>query len=162
MDRDDADAQDVKLLSKEDVRTGLSADTIRRAILENLKFIQARGPLLATKNDWYMALAYTVRDRMLENWVRSTEGLRRDGQSAISFGSVSAWLPSSWFCFEPRASPCAPRCWRGWSPRPGVAVGVEPVFCPPRRWRRWRVSWPSSAGSAGPGIRSAGTIRAST
>ncbi len=77
MDREDADAQDVKLLSAEDVRTGLDADTMRRAILENLNFIQARIPVLATRNDWYMALAYTVRDRMLENWVRSTEGLRR-------------------------------------------------------------------------------------
>jgi len=81
MDREDADAQDVRVLSGEDVRTGLGADTIRRAILENLNFIQARVPLLATKNDWYMALAYTVRDRMLENWVRSTEGLRRTARA---------------------------------------------------------------------------------
>jgi len=81
MDREDADAQDVKLLSGEDVRTGLDADTMRRAILENLNFIQARVPLLATRNDWYMALAYTVRDRMLENWVRSTEGLRRTARA---------------------------------------------------------------------------------
>ncbi len=81
MDREDADAQDVELLSGEDVRTGLNADTIRRAILENLNFIQARVPRLATKNDWYMALAYTVRDRMLDNWVRSTEGLRRTARA---------------------------------------------------------------------------------
>ncbi len=71
----------MKLLSGEDVRTGLDAETMRRAILENLNFIQARIPLLATKNDWYMALAYTVRDRMLENWVRSTEGLRRTARA---------------------------------------------------------------------------------
>jgi len=61
----------------EDVRTGTSADAIRRAILENLYFIQARIPRIATINDWYMALAYTVRDRMLDRFIRSTEALSR-------------------------------------------------------------------------------------
>lgn len=81
MVQETADSQDVRLLSGEDVRIGLGADTIRCAILENLNFIQARIPRLATKNDWYMALAYTVRDRMLENWVRSTEGLRKTSRA---------------------------------------------------------------------------------
>jgi len=53
------------------VRTGLSAESIKRAIIDNLNFIQGRIPYLATPNDWYMALAYTVRDRMLERWIRS-------------------------------------------------------------------------------------------
>ena len=61
----------------EDVRTGLSTDTLRRAVLENLYFVQGRIPMLATPNDWYMALAYTVRDRMLDRWVRSIEALRQ-------------------------------------------------------------------------------------
>ncbi|MCE5265510.1 MAG: glycogen/starch/alpha-glucan phosphorylase [Deltaproteobacteria bacterium] len=61
----------------EDVRTGLSSDTIRVAILENLYFIQARIPRIATMNDWYMALSYTVRDRMLDRFIRSTETLRK-------------------------------------------------------------------------------------
>ena len=63
--------------SSEDVRTGLSSDTIRVAILENLYFIQARIPRIATMNDWYMALSYTVRDRMLDRFIRSTETLRK-------------------------------------------------------------------------------------
>lgn len=61
----------------EDVRTGLSVDTVRRAILENLYFIQGRIPMLATRNDWYMALAYTVRDRMFDRWIRSIVALRQ-------------------------------------------------------------------------------------
>lgn len=61
----------------EDVRTGLSTESIKRAILENLNFIQGRIPVLATRNDWYMAIAYTVRDRMLERWVRSILALRK-------------------------------------------------------------------------------------
>lgn len=77
MDREHPVNQSDKTRSCEDVRTGLGTGTIKRAILENLNFIQARIPVLATRNDWYMALAYTVRDRMLDRWVRSMEALRR-------------------------------------------------------------------------------------
>jgi len=63
--------------TREDVRAGLTADAIRDDIPENLYFIQARIPSLATRNDWYMALAYTVRDRMLERWVTSLEAFRQ-------------------------------------------------------------------------------------
>lgn len=87
MDIEDVETQDLMTLSAEDVRTGLSADIIRRAILENLNFIQGRIPRIATKNDWYMAVAYTVRDRMLRHWVRSTEELRLTARSVCYFSA---------------------------------------------------------------------------
>ncbi|MFA5616642.1 MAG: glycogen/starch/alpha-glucan phosphorylase, partial [Syntrophorhabdaceae bacterium] len=87
MDVEDVDVQDLMVVSSEDVRTGLSTDTIRRAILENLNFIQGRMPRIATKNDWYMALAYTVRDRMLSHWVRSTEELRQTVRAVCYFSA---------------------------------------------------------------------------
>ena len=52
----------------EPTRTGLAADTLQRAVLDNLGYLQARLPELATAHDWYMALAYSVRDRMLARW----------------------------------------------------------------------------------------------
>ena len=52
----------------EPTRTGLSAETLQRAVLDNLTYIQARLAELATPYDWYMALAFSVRDRMLERW----------------------------------------------------------------------------------------------
>ena len=48
-----------------DVRTGLGADAIAKALIDNLHCQQAKLPRHATRNDWYMALAYTVRDRAL-------------------------------------------------------------------------------------------------
>ena len=81
MNLEHPEGQEDRLQSREDVRTGLDTDTIRRAIVENLNFIQARTPKLATRNDWYMALAYTVRDRMLDQWVRSTEALRQSARA---------------------------------------------------------------------------------
>jgi len=77
MDEEPIEAEDRMPQPSEDVRTGLSAGAIRRAILENLYFIQARMPQVATMNDWYMALAYTVRDRMLDRFIRSMETLSK-------------------------------------------------------------------------------------
>jgi starch phosphorylase len=64
----------------EPTRTGLSAETLQRAVLDNLTYIQARLPELATPHDWYMALAYTVRDRMLERWQAT---VRADAQRDV-------------------------------------------------------------------------------
>src|SRR5215831_69801 len=57
----------------ESTRTGLTADALRRAVLDNLAYLQARYPEIATPHDWYMALAYTVRDRMLTRWVSTAQ-----------------------------------------------------------------------------------------
>jgi len=57
----------------EPTRTGLAADTLARAVLDNLAYLQASYPGLATAHDWYMALAYSVRDRMLARWVSTVQ-----------------------------------------------------------------------------------------
>src|SRR6516162_7083175 len=57
----------------EDDRTGLSVPVLRRACADNLFYIQGRFPAIATKNDLYMALAYTVRDRLLHRWINTIE-----------------------------------------------------------------------------------------
>lgn len=38
-------------------RAGLDADTIATALIDNLHCLQAKLPRIATRNDWYMALA---------------------------------------------------------------------------------------------------------
>jgi starch phosphorylase len=57
----------------EDDRTGLSVETLRRAMLDNLYYIQGKFPAIATPHDYYMALAYTVRDRLLQRWLATTQ-----------------------------------------------------------------------------------------
>jgi len=61
----------------QDIRTGMSAASLKQAILDNLYYTQGRLPDLATPNNWYMAVAYSVRDRMLERFIRALRGLRR-------------------------------------------------------------------------------------
>jgi starch phosphorylase len=53
------------------IRTGLDVRSIQRDLLENLFYIQGKFPEVATLNDWYLALAYTVRDRLLQHWVET-------------------------------------------------------------------------------------------
>jgi starch phosphorylase len=52
-------------------RTGLSADALRRAVLDNLEYRQGWFPELAKAHDWYMALAHSVRDRLMARWVQT-------------------------------------------------------------------------------------------
>ncbi len=57
----------------EDDRTGTSQETLRRAMLDNLFYAQGKFPEIATPYDYYMGLAYTVRDRLLHRWVNTVE-----------------------------------------------------------------------------------------
>ena len=59
--------------SAESARSGLSVDALRRGVLDNLICLQARTPGIATPHDWYMALAYSVRDRMLARWAATIQ-----------------------------------------------------------------------------------------
>lgn len=55
----------------EDDRTGLSVETLKRAFEDNLFYIQGKYNEIASNNDFYMALAYTMRDRLLQRWLKT-------------------------------------------------------------------------------------------
>jgi starch phosphorylase len=55
----------------EDIRSGLSPSTIAQAFCDNLAYLCARFPEVATLNDRYVALAYSVRDRLLHRWINT-------------------------------------------------------------------------------------------
>ena len=55
----------------EDSRTGVLVETLKRAFIDKLFYVQGTFPKLATQNDYYMALAYMVRDRLLHRWIGS-------------------------------------------------------------------------------------------
>ena len=74
------------------IRAGLNAEAIKQAILDNLQFAQARVPELATRNDWYMAVAFTIRDRMLDNWTKTIKQLHRKDIRAVCYLSAEFLL----------------------------------------------------------------------
>jgi glycogen phosphorylase len=57
-----------ELLPAESDRTGTTIESLKRAFLENLFYVQGKPPALATSHDYYMALAFTVRERILQHW----------------------------------------------------------------------------------------------
>ena len=67
------------------------ADTLDVALIDNLHHLQAALPEYATLNDWYMALAYTVRDRLLDRYLDTLEQIARDARTeggGVSLGGV--------------------------------------------------------------------------
>ena len=74
------------------LRTGLDASTLRRAILDNLTYVQAVLPPLASRNDWYMALAHTVRDRLLHRWARTVRTYSERDVKVVAYLSAE-YLP---------------------------------------------------------------------
>lgn len=57
----------------QDDRTGMDIETLKRALLDNLYYILAKDRAWANAHDYFMALAYTVRDRLLQRWIRTVE-----------------------------------------------------------------------------------------
>lgn len=69
-------------------RTGLSRETLKRAFLDNLFYIQGKSPKLATKNDYYMALAYTVRDRLFQRWISTVTTYTKEASRTVAYLSA--------------------------------------------------------------------------
>ena len=51
------------------------AEALGQALVENLHRVQAKLPRHATPNDWYMALAHTIRDRLMDRYIAHLETL---------------------------------------------------------------------------------------
>jgi glycogen phosphorylase len=58
-----------QLATGEDDRTGMKVETLKQAILENLRYVVGKDPEFATDMDYFLAVAYTVRDRILARWL---------------------------------------------------------------------------------------------
>ncbi len=72
----------------EDERTALGKEAIKNAFLDDLFYMQGKFPALATSNDYYMALAYAVRDRMLQRWISTAAAYTRQGSRTVSYLSA--------------------------------------------------------------------------
>lgn len=86
------DQREIQSVIIEDSRTGLSVETLKRAIYNNLFYVQGKYPEIATRNDYYMALAYTVRDRLLQRWVASVKQYTQSKQRVVSYLSAEYLL----------------------------------------------------------------------
>jgi len=72
----------------ENIRTGESVEALTQAILDHLHFTQGRVPEIATRNDWYMAVAYAVRDRLIKQWVSTYQRMRKEDRRVVAYLSA--------------------------------------------------------------------------
>jgi len=74
--------------SQEGQRTALSVDALAQSFLDNLIFVQGRSMERATVNDLYMALAHTVRDRLVERWIKTVKNYQAQDVRVVCYLSA--------------------------------------------------------------------------
>jgi starch phosphorylase len=72
----------------EEGRTGMSADALKRAFLDNLFCVQGKFPALATRTDYHLALAHVVRDRLLQRWISTAAAYTKQGARTVAYLSA--------------------------------------------------------------------------
>ena len=72
----------------QDDRVALTKDALKRSFLDNLFYMQGKFPVLATGYDYYMALAYAVRDRMLQRWNSTASAYTQQGSRTVAYLSA--------------------------------------------------------------------------
>jgi starch phosphorylase len=74
--------------SQEGQRTALGVEALAQSFLDNLIFVQGRSMERATVNDLYMALAHTVRDRLVERWIQTTKNYQAQDVRVVCYLSA--------------------------------------------------------------------------
>src|SRR5580698_3316699 len=66
----------------------LNKETLKHAFCSNLFYVQGKIPTLATRHDYYVALAITVRDQMLHRWISTAEAYTKHGSRTVAYFSA--------------------------------------------------------------------------
>ena len=69
-------------------RTALSVSALAQSFLDNLFCVQGRYRERATVNDLYMALAQTVRDRLIERWISTVKNYQAQDVRVVCYLSA--------------------------------------------------------------------------
>jgi starch phosphorylase len=69
-------------------RTAMTKEAFKQAFLDNLFYVQGKFPTLATKTDYYHALAYAVRDRLLHRWISTAAAYTKQGSRTVAYLSA--------------------------------------------------------------------------
>jgi glycogen phosphorylase len=73
---------------EDDFRTSNTVPALKQAILDNLFYVVGKRRHAATDMDLFMALAYTVRDRILAHWLTTKEDYAQHNVRAVHYLSA--------------------------------------------------------------------------
>ena len=75
-----------------DVRTGMDVDSLKQAVTEHLFYQQGRNIVNTSLNDLYMAVSYTVRDRLQQREHRTMNAVFENDVRLVSYLSAEFLL----------------------------------------------------------------------
>jgi starch phosphorylase len=78
--------------SPDDHRTGRSIEALKHAFHDALLYHLGRFAAVSTPNDQYLALAYAIRDRLLERWMATSETYYRHQVRTVAYLSAEFLL----------------------------------------------------------------------
>ncbi|RPJ82070.1 MAG: glycogen phosphorylase, partial [Deltaproteobacteria bacterium] len=70
------------------VRTSLNLGSIKQDLTENLQYILGKPASMITLNDQYLAVAYSVRNRMIKYWMNTVENFFMSPSKAVCYFSA--------------------------------------------------------------------------
>jgi glycogen phosphorylase len=71
-----------------DMRTATSVEALRQSILDNLFYIVGTTQQAASDEEFFTAVAYSVRDRILARWLATRERCRNEGARVVCYLSA--------------------------------------------------------------------------
>ncbi|MGV0023624.1 glycogen/starch/alpha-glucan phosphorylase [Phormidesmis priestleyi] len=75
-------------MSVKNDRTGMTLENLKRAFTDNLYYIQGKDERFATLYDYYMALAYTVRDRLIDRRIKTAKAYAEKDTKTVYYLSA--------------------------------------------------------------------------
>ncbi len=69
-------------------RTAVDVEALKRAFLDNLQFAQGKDEHTATALDRYFAVAYAVRDRLMQHWIQTQQAYYRNDAKRVYYLSL--------------------------------------------------------------------------
>lgn len=76
------------IIQVEDDRTGMSVETLKRAFADSLFYTQGKYESIATLKDYYLALAYMVRDRLIHRFLKTAESYAQTNVKRVCYLSA--------------------------------------------------------------------------
>ncbi len=69
-------------------RRGLDVEALKRSFLERLVYSVGKDPQSAKDRDWFEAVALSLRDRLVDDWMNTTRGYYKRDQKRVYYLSV--------------------------------------------------------------------------
>ena len=66
----------------------LDKESIKKTFLDHLLHMQGKFPALATKLDYYQALALVVRDQIMQRWISTAAEYTKQGSRTVAYLSA--------------------------------------------------------------------------